>query len=327
MATIKDIAERVGVSIATVSRVLNYDSKLSVGDETKQKIFEVAEELSYRKKTARRTTAYKIAIIHWYTEKQELDDLYYMSIRLGIENRCEALGIQVAKMYKGGVRQDEEIHGIIAIGKYNKRQAEELRQQTENIVFVDSSPDDDQYDSVLSDFYKATENVLQRFIEKGHINIGYIGGREIYEDQTEEIEDPRRICFENYLTPRGLYDEAKVYMGKFSVEDGYALTKQAIADHGDNLPTAFFAANDSIAIGSLRALHEAGISVPDQVNLIGVNDISVSKYIYPPLSTVKVFTEVMGETAVDLLVERLSERQIAKKVVIATKLEIRGSST
>lgn len=327
MATIKDIAERVGVSIATVSRVLNYDSKLSVGDETKQKIFEVAEELSYRKKTARRTTAYKIAIIHWYTEKQELDDLYYMSIRLGIENRCEALGIQVAKMYKGSVQQDEEIHGIIAIGKYNKRQAEELRQQTDNIVFVDSSPDDDQYDSVLSDFYKATENVLQRFIEKGHTNIGYIGGREIYEDQTEEIEDPRRICFENYLTPRGLYDETKVYMGKFSVEDGYALTKQAIADHGDNLPTAFFAANDSIAIGSLRALHEAGISVPDQVNLIGVNDISVSKYIYPPLSTVKVFTEVMGETAVDLLVERLSDRQIAKKVVIATKLEIRGSST
>jgi LacI family transcriptional regulator len=326
MATIKDIAERVGVSIATVSRVLNYDSKLSVGDDTKKKIFEVAEELSYRKKSVRRTAAYKMAIIHWYTEKEELDDLYYMSIRLGIENRCEALGIQVAKMYRDSPEQNEEIHGIIAIGKYNKRQAEELRKQTDNIVFVDSSPDDDQYDSVLSDFYKATENVLQHFLEKGHTNIGYIGGREIYEDQTEVIEDPRRICFEKFLTERGLYDKTKVYMGKFSVDDGYFLMKKAVAEHGASLPTAFFAANDSIAIGSLRALHEEGISVPDQVNIIGVNDISVSKYIYPPLSTVKIFTELMGETAVDLLVERLADRQIAKKVVLATKLEIRGSS-
>jgi LacI family transcriptional regulator len=327
MATIKDIAERVGVSIATVSRVLNYDSKLSVGDETKKKIFEVAEELSYRKKSAKRTAAYKLAIIHWYTEKEELDDLYYMSIRLGIENRCESLGIQVVKMYKDSPQQNEEIHGIIAIGKYNKRQAEELRKQTENIVFVDSSPDEDQYDSVLSDFYKATENVLQRFLENGHTNIGYIGGREIYDDQTEVIEDPRRIGFEHFLSQRGLFDETKVYMGRFSVEDGYSLMKKAVVEHGDRLPTAFFAANDSIAIGALRALHEEGISVPDQVNIIGVNDISVSKYIYPPLSTVKIYTELMGETAVDLLVERLADRQIAKKVVIATKLEIRGSST
>jgi LacI family transcriptional regulator len=327
MATIKDIAERVGVSIATVSRVLNYDSKLSVGDETKKKIFEVAEELSYRKKSAKRTAAYKLAIIHWYTEKEELDDLYYMSIRLGIENRCESLGIQVVKMYKDSPQQNEEIHGIIAIGKYNKRQAEELRKQTENIVFVDSSPDEDQYDSVLSDFYKATENVLQRFVENGHTNIGYIGGREIYDDQTEVIEDPRRIGFEHFLSQRSLFDETKVYMGRFSVEDGYSLMKKAVVEHGDRLPTAFFAANDSIAIGALRALHEEGISVPDQVNIIGVNDISVSKYIYPPLSTVKIYTELMGETAVDLLVERLADRQIAKKVVIATKLEIRGSST
>lgn len=327
MATIKDIAERVGVSIATVSRVLNYDSTLSVGDETKKKIFEVAEELSYRKKSVKRASAYKIAIIHWYTEKEELDDLYYMSIRLGIENRCEALGIQVVKMYKDSPQQNEEIHGIIAIGKYNKRQAEELSKRNENIVFVDSSPDEDRYDSVLSDFYKVTENVLRHFIDKGHTNIGYIGGREIYENQTEEIEDSRRIGFEAYLSQKSLYDETKVYMGRFSVEDGYVLMKQAIDDHRENLPTAFFVGNDSIAIGSLRALHEAGISVPDQVSIIGVNDISVSKYIYPPLSTVKIFTELMGETAVDLLIERLSDRVIAKKIVIATKLKLRGSSS
>ena len=89
MATIKDIANMVGVSIATVSRVLNYDASLSVSDETKKKIFEAAEELDYQKKPKRKPTAYKVGIVNWYTEKEELDDLYYMAIRLGVEKRLE----------------------------------------------------------------------------------------------------------------------------------------------------------------------------------------------------------------------------------------------
>jgi LacI family transcriptional regulator len=102
--------------------------------------------------------------------------------------------------------------------------------------------------------------------------------------------------------------------------------KKAIKDHKENLPSAFFVGNDSMAIGCLRALHEENIRVPEKVSLIGVNDISVSKYVFPPLSTVKVYTEFMGETAVDLLLERMTDRKIAKKVIISTQLEIRGSS-
>lgn len=326
MATIKDIAERVGVSIATVSRVLNYDSTLSVGDETKKRVFEAAEELSYRKKSTRKMTAYKIAIVNWYTEKEELDDLYYMSIRLGVENRCEAQQIQIVKTSIDNKQVNEEVDGIIAIGKFSLREAEELRKIKENIVFVDCSPDDDQFDSVVSDFYKATENVLNYFLKQNHTKIGYIGGRETYKDQTADIDDPRRVCFKNFLSEKGLFNESYVYVGAFSVNDGYTLMKRAIKEHKNNLPTAFFVGNDSMAIGCLRALHEENISVPGQVSIIGVNDISVSKYVYPPLSTVKIYTELMGETAVDLLLERLSDRQIAKKVIVSSKLEIRGSS-
>ncbi|MGG3467575.1 LacI family DNA-binding transcriptional regulator [Neobacillus pocheonensis] len=326
MATIKDIAERVGVSIATVSRVLNNDATLSVSDETKQRVFEVAEELSYRKKAGRRPTVYKIAIVHWYTEQEELDDMYYMSIRQGVENRCEALSIQITKMFKESPKANEEIHGIIAIGKFSLKQAKELRKLTENIVFVDSSPDDDTYDSVVSNFTKATENVLQHFIERGHTKIGYIGGREMYKDETAVIDDPRRVSFERILVDKEIYDPSLVYIGSFSVNDGYNLMKQAISDHRESLPTAFFVGNDPMAIGALRALHEENIQVPSRVNIIGVNDISVSKYVHPPLSTVKIFTELMGETAIDLLMERLEDRNIAKKVILSTKLKIRGSS-
>jgi LacI family transcriptional regulator len=72
---------------------------------------------------------------------------------------------------------------------------------------------------------------------------------------------------------------------------------------------------------------EEGISVPGRVNIIGVNDISISKYVFPSLSTVKVYTELMGETAVNTLVEKIEGRQIAKKINISTKLIIRDSSS
>lgn len=328
MATIKDIANKAGVSLATVSRVLNYDDSLSVSNETKKRIFEIAEELDYQKKPKRKALTYKVGIVNWYTEKEELDDLYYMAIRLGVEKRLEYHKIQSTNFPVDSLRslQNEGIQGIIAIGKFSENQAEELKNVTQRIVFVDSSPNDSLFDSVTVDFEKATRNVLQYFLEQGHTKIGYLGGREIYKDQTSEIDDLRRVSFEQFLTKKGLYQDAYVYEGKFSVDDGYHLMKQAIKDHMDDLPTAFFAGNDSIAVGALRALQEAGIQVPNQVSIIGVNDISISKYMSPPLSTVKVYTELMGETAVDLLLEQFTGRQIAKKVTLATQLKIRKSS-
>ncbi|MDP4083237.1 MAG: LacI family DNA-binding transcriptional regulator [Bacillota bacterium] len=327
MATIKDIAERAGVSIATVSRVLNYDPTLSVSDETKRKIFQAAEDLSYRKRTERRPT-YRIAVINWYTEEEELDDLYYMSIRLGVEERCSIQKLQFTKtsLHHLHAIQGEEIHGVIAIGKFSPKQAEDISKITDKIVFVDCSPNEDKADSVVSNFEKATVNVIDYFLNQGHQRIGFIGGKESYKDDASEITDLREITFQRYLMQKKIFNDSYVYIGTFSVNDGYRLMKQAINDHKENLPTAFFIGNDALAIGCLRALQEEKIPVPDRVSIIGVNDISVSKYVFPPLSTVKVFTELMGETAVDLLLERLTDRQIPKKVIISTQLEIRESS-
>jgi LacI family transcriptional regulator len=328
MATIKDIAQIAGVSIATVSRVLNYDTTLSVSDETKKRIFEVAEELSYKKKPARKQESGKIALLQWYTEKEELEDLYYMSIRLGVENQCRHHGIQVDKYFQDnyGDLKENEIQGLIAIGKFSKKQVSELLKITKNIVFVDTSPDEDRFDSIVIDFERATKKVLDHFIKKGHEKMGYIGGREVFKDKTSIIEDPRELTFKRYLTEKGLSHEDFMYVGTFSADDGHALMKKAIQELGDQLPTAFFAANDSLAVGALRALLEEGISVPDRVNIIGVNDISISKYVFPSLSTVKVYTEIMGETAVDTLLERMAGRKTAKKIFIATELIIRNSS-
>ncbi len=328
LATIKDIAERAGVSSATVSRVLNYDASLSVTDATKRKIFEAAEELSYQKRSSRKSNHRKIAIVHWYTEKEELNDLYYLSIRLGIEKRTKELGMDVDVYFTNNTRNMKEnnIEGIIAVGKFSDKQIKELTGITPHIVFVDHSPNDDKYDAIVIDFEKATKTIINYFISTNHKEIGFIGGKEKLKGELEPLEDLREKTFHSYMREKSLYDQRFVSIGSsLSVESGYNLMKEAIENLGDHLPTAFVISSDVMAIGSIRALHEAGISIPDRVSLIGINDMSVSKHVYPPLSTVRVYTEVMGETAVDTLLERLEGRKIAKKVFISTKLVIRKS--
>lgn len=329
MATIKDIAARAGVSITTVSRVLNYDPHLSVSAETKQKNFEAAEQLDYKKrrvsKKAHQTSA---ALVHWYTEEEELNDLYYRSIRLGIENSCLESGLQLQKVLYNELEQldRDEIEGIIAVGKYSSAQVERLSEWSSRIVFVDFSPKDEAFDSVVTDFSRVTEKALTHLWEQGVRRLGYLGGREQFEDKSGMITDKREQTYRAFLQEKGAFTEEDMLVGTYRADDGYRLMKNCIEQRGENLPEAFFAASDTLAIGALRALHEAHIQVPERVSLIGVNDISVSKYMYPPLTTVKVHTEWMGKIAVELLLEQLNTKRISKKVVLPSELIVRGTT-
>lgn len=154
-----------------------------------------------------------------------------------------------------------------------------------------------------------------------------IAGQENFGDKSKPIIDKRTTIFENYMNQVGIYQEKYVFTGAFNVTAGQELMKKAIETLKDDLPDAFFVSNDSMAIGCLRALQEAGISVPERVSIIGFNDISVAKYIYPTLSTVKVYTELMGETGFDLWLDKVtSERTVAKKITLSTDLVLREST-
>ncbi|WP_416147552.1 LacI family DNA-binding transcriptional regulator [Salipaludibacillus sp. HK11] len=325
MATIKDIATKVGVSASTVSRVLNYDQSLSVTDDTKKKIFEVAEELSYNKGRGKKKIERKIAFLHWVTEKEELDDIYYMAIRFGIEKRAESFNCKLIKYVENDYDSiDRSIDGIIAVGRFNADQVKELKKIHKKIVFVDSNPDEGYSDAVVIDFERVSRLIIDYFISKGHEEIGFIGGYETFKDTISPIQDEREKYFRMFMKERGLLNEETIFVGSFSVDDGYRLMNEAIETLGDRLPTAFYMANDPLAIGALRALNDANIAVPDRVSIIGINDITVSKYVYPPLSSVKIYTELMGETGVDLLLERINEnRRVSKKVYISNKLKVR----
>mgnify|MGYP002508041596 CR=1 FL=1 len=327
MATIKDIAEKAGVSSATVSRVLNYDTTLSVSNDTKMKVFEAAEALSYRKRSTKRYVDQKIAIVHWYTEQEELNDLYYLSIRLGIEDRCKDIGMTPEVYFFDNIKEiaAADIEGIIAIGKFSDEHVQQLTSINPTVVFVDYSPNEDKFDSIVINFERATKKIIDYFLSTGHKHIGFIGGREILKGEKEALIDDREKTYIDYMKEQNLLDARHTFVGAFSVDEGYRLMQEAIATLGDDLPTAFFMVSDVMAIGAIRALHEANIQIPERVSLIGVNDMSISKHMYPPLSTVRIYTDIMGEMAVDTLIERLEGRKIAKTVSIATKLIIRES--
>ena len=305
---------------------------MSVSDETRQKIFDIAEELEY-KKTKRRDKRYsqnrRIAIVEWYTEEEELDDLYYYAIRLGVEKKAQELGYDVMRFFNNEtLNQLEQIDGIIAIGKFSPQKIKELELYTEQLVFIDSNTLAYGHSCVTTDFENSVTTVLNHFLERGHRQIGLLVGQEQTSDKTTILSDPRLVTFKNYLTEKQLYQETYVKIGNFSSESGYSMMKELIANLGDQLPTAFFMASDALAVGALRALQEADIPVPDRVSLIAFNDTSIAKYVYPPLSTVTVFTEEMGRQGLQLLHEEFQHpgSTIPRMVTLATKLTLRKSS-
>ncbi|MCH4886815.1 LacI family DNA-binding transcriptional regulator [Acidaminobacter sp. JC074] len=331
MATIKDIAKEVGVSAATVSRVLNHDKSLSVSNDKRKLILETAERMSYipmrtrKKKTV--NNKYRLALIHWYTIDQELEDPYYLSIRIGIEKKAVDQKVEVIKLYapsKDDLKALTSIDGMICMGKFSDKEIKLFKAVTSNLVFVDSSPYEEVYDSVVLDVERAVVKIVDKLIIDGCETIGYIGGREYAGSDQVPIGEKREGVFEAYLTSKGMFDPSHVYIGKFLAESGYRLMLEAIEK---GLPSAFFIASDSMAVGAMRALHEKGIKIPDQISLIGFNDIPTSNYTVPPLSTLRVHKEFMGETALNLMMERIIDhRLIAKKVVVPTELIIRQTS-
>ncbi|MCM0649243.1 LacI family DNA-binding transcriptional regulator [Clostridium swellfunianum] len=327
MATIKDIAERAGVSIATVSRVLNYDDTLNVTDNTKKKVFEIAQELEYINNKTRKSKVqtYKIGIKREYSDKEEMEDTYYFLIRntiekIFLEERIDFFNIGNEEDYD----RLKSLDGIIVIGSLNANDIDNYKLRNKNIVFVDYAPEDDEFDCVIVDLAKAVKKALEYLINLGHKNIGFIGGRDQKEQGNIELIDNREKAFYDYMRLKGILNEEYIRLGNFTPASGYKLTKD-ILDSG-KYPTAFIMANDSMAIGAYKAIQEKGLRIPEDISIIGFNDISTAQYIVPALTTLRVHTEFISESAVNLLMERVKDgRKISKKVIVPTKLVIRES--
>lgn len=326
MATIKDIAKKANVSPAAVSRVLNYDTELSVSAATKKRIFEAAEALNYTKHERRpKVQGLKIALVQWYDEEEELEDLYYLSIRMGIEKKAEALSLDLEKMTLAELAPDAKFDGILALGKFSSNEVARLNQTGARLLFVDFDGMSYGHDSIVVDFKQGVGAAIDHFIANGHKEIGILTGMEETKSDNEIIEDSRLGYFRERLIQSDLFQEDFIWESDFTVEGGYETIK-SLLEAGVKLPTGLFVANDAMALGAIRALQEAGRKVPDEISIIGFNDISVAKYVTPALSTIKVHTEWLGELTVETLVATFAHvAPVPKKITIASELIVRDS--
>lgn len=326
MATIRDIAKLAGVSPATVSRVLNYDQELSVAHETKQRIFEVAEELNYTKhKRTNKIGKAVIRLVQWYDDAEELADLYYLSIRLGIEKKAEELNIQIRREGLDEL-SDNQVNGTIALGKFDAEQIRRLKQIDENLLFVDFDGMSMGLNSLVVDFDQSMNLVIDYFIQKGHKKIGILSGEEKTKHNLQPIEDPRLVAFKLKMEQINLYRPEFALSSAFSMEAGKIAMENFLTKRKDR-PSALFASSDALAVGAMQSIQTAGLRIPEDIEVIGFNDVSVAKYVSPALSTIKVETEWMGELAVSTILDLAKEfSPVPRKIMVATKLVQREST-
>ncbi len=334
MVTLKQIASVVGVSSATVSRVLNFDETLSVTPQTRAAIIETAEALSYATPRNRNRAlgaakaATKVALVHFLRPEQELADPYYVSLRLGIESRCAALKIETVKIYHTDTMPDPKLlkatSGVIAIGVHEDAEVAWLKQHSRHLVFADYAPPDDEVDVVHSDRKLAMLKLLRALTDLGYQRIGFIGWWDlVHAGQTSKWEE-RGLAYMTYMQDAGKFDPALCLFDSNTEQSGYTLTKQILSN--PKRPDAIVAGNDNMAVGAYRAIHEMGLKIPDNIAVASFNDISVAQFLNPPLSTVRLPSEVIGESAVDMLAERVAGRETAKRSIIASKVIWRGST-
>ncbi len=323
MATLKDIAKKSDVSVSTVSRVLKNDKTLSISEGTREKILKVANELSYKVKT-NKSQGIKVAIINWYSHDDEVLNPYYYYIRKSAEQECNNIGFEFDSFF----REDDfskvnNYDGVIAIGKFNKKKARSLELISKNLIFVDSNPNNNKYDSVEVDFDVVIKEIFE-YIKKDlkETEVALLIGREMIEG--EIYEDMRKISFDKYAKKYNMYNKNYILEGEFSLQSGYEMFNEL---YSRETPKVIICGNDLIAMGANKAAYKMNLEVGKDVKIIGIDDIPVSKFMVPSLTTVKIFQKEMGSEAVKLLKRRIEEQtSINIKITVPTMLKVRKST-
>lgn len=295
MATIKDIAKAAGVSSATVSRILNNDATLSTSLETKQRVIEVAQSLNYKKTRGSTKSTFNLGILQWFSSKEELKDNYYLLIRQGIEDFCLKNSIQITRAFKTDLNYMEilkGVNGLICIGKFSKTEVNNLIKFTKNIVFLDMPLEDYSASSISLDFHHAVYTALNHLYNLGHRKIGFLGGVE-YVGESEIVTNERKKHFISFCNKHKLDYKNFLIEGSFSIESGYEMMTTLI--ERNMIPTAILASSDAIAVGAMKALNDHNIKVPNDVSIIGFDDMEICNYTTPTLTSMHAPAYNMGQ--------------------------------
>lgn len=331
-ATIQDVAKKARVSVTTVSRVLN--GSLAVRPQTKEWVLRVVKELGYSPNLLARSlknrTSHTIGLV-----VDNIANPFFAEMAKGIEDLAGSKGYSLflcntdqsfsrglnhlAVLQKRGV--DGIIYASIGLDAEGVLPARIRALQKDGVatVLVGQQAPGQESNVIRTDDEAGADQAGAHLIGLGHRRIAYVGGPDTF------INRLRQKGFERACREHGLaIDPGLMVTSNFRVEGGLTATKALLST--PERPTAVFLANDLMAIGAVQAAKEAGLRVPQDLAVVGFDDISLASYLDPPLTTVRMPKYELGRQAVAKLLQIMAGASPGGEVILATELVVRRSS-
>ncbi|NLG80137.1 MAG: LacI family transcriptional regulator [Firmicutes bacterium] len=357
--TIREIARQAGVSPSTVSRALNRRGRIS--ERTRSRVLNVARSLGYRARTEAMDAAAgpatsrsgdgsgsstsiggtsgsgraSIGIVFNRRLSSLVTDPFYGAVVAGIEESLQKLGYRVFLRSIDGAGDNSDLFadqagesgftGLLLVGcDVHPQVARTAREKGIPVVLVDNELPGEPVDCVVSDNEAATRCAIEHLYQSGHRRVGFVGGPQShislaqrYAGYTKALDELRMPSHRRWV----VFSES---VDKHGPQIGYEGTLRLM--DLPQPPTAIFADNDMTALGVLKALHERGIRVPDEVSVIGFDDIQVASHTHPPLTTMHIPKQQLGSIAARRLVDIINGVDPAPvKIVIRATLVVRGT--
>jgi LacI family transcriptional regulator len=335
MATIKDVALKAEVSVTTVSHVVN-DTR-HVSPKVRERVELAIRELGYvPNATARSLKSNTTSTLGMLIPNSS--NPYFAEIVRIVEDRCFEAGYTLVlcntddephrQMVYLKVLAERRIDGLIVVSTGagdDDSLVTQLRGLRIPTVLVDREIADPACDLVETAHMLGGMLAVRHLLSLGHKRIACIGGPVGVMPSEQRIEGWRMALAEVGATPGIANADALLWRGGFTSQGGYEAMHAILRT--EERPSAVFVCNDLMAIGALRAAHESSLHVPDELSIVGFDDIELSAYTSPPLTTVMQPKERLGALAVDMLLERVrGERRDARKVVLHPELRVRAST-
>ncbi len=328
---IKKLSELSGFSPATVSNALS--GKRGVSPETSEKIIRIARDTGYLSAGREREFMKKIRVVTYRDSGAVFADSPFFSELLeSVENesRKEGYEINIINLYRRQADYASRLReilsditsGILLVGtELVEETARPFAQSEAPLVLLDAWFDRLPFDAVLMNNEESVIEAVRHLIDKGHTKIGYLRGTVRISNFKCRERGWRKALADCGLVP----DEAFVFDVEPSIPGANEGVLRAI-DEGREMPTAFFADNDMIALGAMHAFQARGWQIPRDISIVGFDDITFSEVFTPGLTTVRVMKKELGQIAVRRLLEKLhSPLPIHARTQVINSLILRGS--
>jgi DNA-binding LacI/PurR family transcriptional regulator len=328
--TSADVAARAGVSRTTVSFVLNYRTDVQISDETRQRVLRAASELGYHPHAPARQLAggrsHILGLVMRQTPEQIAGDAVLAETLRGVASAARAVGsrVMVEPLPPSGtydrLLRAQHVDGLIVSGpRIDDPSLLGLVREGFPVVLQGSLPGLD-VPSIDVDNVAGARGAVEHLVSLGHRRIGFVSNAPFtYTSAQERLEGYRSA-----LTDAGIpVDEALIAEGAFDAASGQRAT-ESLLDRGDL--TALVVASDVISLGSLSAIRETHRRVPDDISMVGFDDIPLAAYFDPPLTTVRLPAFELGQAAGRALLDRIAGRAVPRRTLLPTELIVRGST-